>query len=131
MTDLTKYKKPRVLVVEDELLVRLMVVDCFEQADFDVFEAAHAQEAVDLFNAGERIDLVFTDVRMPGELDGLGLAAWIRKHHPETRVLVTSGELGNDRSSAGLIDIEHFFAKPYSLDRVIECIHTSLAKKVA
>jgi CheY-like chemotaxis protein len=120
--------RPRVLLVEDEAMLRFVVADCFEQAGLTVMEARNAQEAIEFFaRGGPPIDLVFTDVQMPGKMDGIGLCAWIRQHHPETRVLVTSGALGKARTPADLAEIEHFFPKPYCLDEVVECIHGTWA----
>ena len=122
--------RPRVLIVEDETMLRIVVAECFEQAGFIVIEAGNATEAVDLLlRPNVQIDIVFTDVRMPGEMDGLGLAAWVQQHHPKTAVLITSGELGLGRTHADLFDAEHFFAKPYCLDEVVECVYATLAKK--
>jgi DNA-binding NtrC family response regulator len=125
-------ERPRVLLVEDEPMLRLVAADCFEHAGFIVVEAGHAQQAMDFFNSGgPKIDLVFTDVRMPGAMDGLALASWVIKHHPETPVFVTSGHLGDDRTHADLMDVHRYFPKPYCLEQVVECIHATLAKKAA
>jgi CheY-like chemotaxis protein len=123
--------RPRVLLVEDEAMLRIVVADCFEDAGLAVIEACNAQEVIDLFaRGGPQIDLVFTDVRMPGKMDGIALCAWIRQHHPKTSVLVTSGELGKARTPADLVEIEHFFPKPYRLDQVLECIHATLGTRL-
>jgi DNA-binding response OmpR family regulator len=114
---------PAVLVVEDEILVRVTVAGYLREAGYKVFEAADAAEARDVFTS-EAVDVVFTDVQMPGAMDGLRLAHWVRKHHPETEVLVTSGK-GDDAVSSGLIARDAFFSKPYLLEAVAARIRAS------
>jgi CheY-like chemotaxis protein len=106
-----------VLVVEDDILVRLTAADYLRDAGYSVIEAANGAEALDVFASGEPVDVVFTDVQMPGAMDGLMLARWVRDHRPETEVLVTSGKSG-DGVSSGLIAGDAFFPKPYRLDAV-------------
>ena len=106
-----------VLVVEDDILVRVTVADYLRDAGYKVIEAANAAEALQIFACGEPVDVVFTDIQMPGAMDGLMLARWVRDHHPETEVLVTSGK-GRDGVSSGLIADDAFFPKPYRLDAV-------------
>src|SRR5437588_579438 len=91
-----------VLIVEDDILVRLTIADYIRGAGYAVFEAANAAEAVAVFASGERVDVVFTDVQMPGVMDGLMLARWVQEHHPSVQVLVTSGK-GDADISSGLM----------------------------
>jgi DNA-binding NtrC family response regulator len=122
--------KARVLVVEDEALVRLVVAECFEHAGFIVLEAADSDTAIELLiKTVPQISLVFTDIQMPGKLDGLGLSSWVKEHFPAIPVIVTSGGLSADRTSSDLINLLHFFPKPYDLDKIVECIHATLAKR--
>jgi DNA-binding response OmpR family regulator len=114
---------PAVLVVEDEILVRVTVAGYLREAGYKVFEAVDAAEARDVFTS-EAVDVVFTDVQMPGAMDGLRLARWVREHHPETEVLVTSGK-GDDAISSGLIARDAFFSKPYLLEAVAARIRAS------
>jgi DNA-binding NtrC family response regulator len=116
---------PTVLIVEDETLVRLALTEFLELNGFHTLEAANAGEAVDIIKRdGLEIDLVFTDVRMPGEMDGFGLSKWIQRHVPLIPVIVASGhpEIADIASSAG----EQFFAKPYQLDRVVATIREQI-----
>ncbi|MGZ5904834.1 MAG: response regulator, partial [Reyranella sp.] len=69
---------PTVLVVEDEILVRTVIAAYLRDCGFDVVEAGSADEAVRVLEAGVRIDIVFSDINMPGSLDGFGLAQWLR-----------------------------------------------------
>jgi CheY-like chemotaxis protein len=73
----TAMKRPVVLVVEDDFLIRICAVEMIE-AEFDVVEAANADEAIDILEARLDITVVFTDIQMPGAMDGLRLAATIR-----------------------------------------------------
>ena len=84
---------PRVLVVEDELLLRMLVSDYLRDAGFAVVEALNGDEAIAILEAGAAIDLVFTDVRMPGSADGLEVLSFVRRTRPSIPVVVTSGHL--------------------------------------
>src|SRR5512146_996429 len=81
---------PRVLIVEDEFLVRDMIAYEFSAAGFEVLEAASAEDGLALAPAGERLDLLFTDIRLPG-MDGWQLAQEIRARHTEVPVIYASG----------------------------------------
>ena len=70
-----------VLVVEDDELIRLVTCDYLRECRFNVFGAATVAEAIDILqSAGTRIDLVFSDIRLSGELDGIHLARWVRQN---------------------------------------------------
>lgn len=88
----TTAKAAIVLVVEDEPILRMLAVDIVEDAGFEAIEAADANEAVAILEARQDIRLVFTDVDMPGGIDGLKLAAKIRDRWPPIEVIVTSGK---------------------------------------
>lgn len=83
-------QKPTVLVVEDEVLVRLMLGDALRDAGYAVIEAAHADEAVAVLRSATQVDLVLTDIRMPGTLDGLALARIARDEFPHLKVVLAS-----------------------------------------
>jgi CheY-like chemotaxis protein len=118
-------RRPAILVVEDEVLVRLTVADYLRGAGYGVVEAANATEALEVFASGEPVDVVFTDVQMPGDMDGLMLVRWVHEHHPGIQVLVTSGK-GEAAVSSGLIPDGAFFSKPYPLEEVASRIHSFL-----
>ena len=82
-----------ILVVEDEVLIRLDLAQQLHSAGFTVLEASTAHEAIMMFQTTEGVALVVTDVRMPGEIDGLGLASWVRLERPGTKVIVLSGHI--------------------------------------
>jgi two-component system, response regulator PdtaR len=110
-----------VLVVEDEPIVRMMAVDCAEEAGFEVIEASDGDEALRVLHCGTRVDIVFTDIRMPGSTDGVELTRLIEGKWPAIKVIVTSGHAAADEAiEAGA---ERFFAKPYRADDLILAFH--------
>jgi CheY-like chemotaxis protein len=100
-----------VLVVEDELFVRMMAVDALEDAGYTTIEAQDADQALILLEVRDDIDLVFTDIKMPGAVDGLGLAMRVRERWPDLPVILTSGHLY--REDTMLPASVPFLQKPY------------------
>lgn len=119
--DLHVLPQPRVLVVEDEPLLRTFNSDMLMDAGFDVCEACDADEALLLLEQfGDDIRVVFTDVEMPGTLDGFALAARIEAKWPDICVIVTSGRrLPHPSFNA---PARHFVAKPFKVAQVLEVI---------
>ncbi|MDE1569348.1 response regulator [Aquabacter sp. P-9] len=115
-----------ILIVEDEALVRLVLSEALRDAGMRVVEAATAEEAEAALRAGLQVDLVFTDVRMPGSYDGLELARRIKRERADLPILVTSGHL--DAESVRPIAV--FVPKPYVLNDVLSTI-SSLLKRSA
>jgi CheY-like chemotaxis protein len=109
-----------VLIVEDEFLVRMDAVDSLKRAGFTVYEASNADEAIRILEATHDIRVVFTDIHMPGSMDGLRLARYVRGRWPPIKLIITSGHpvpAGEDfPEGAG------YFAKPYQLDKVAQSI---------
>jgi CheY-like chemotaxis protein len=99
-----------VLVVEDEVLVRMMVADELRSHGFTVIEAQNAHEAITLLQSRFPVDLIFTDVCLPDPIDGLGLVRLVRETRPELKVIVTSGDVA---VSNGLEGIGVFLPKVY------------------
>ena len=89
---MTRPKKegPVVLVVEDECLIRLQAITMVEEAGYQVMEAANADDAIALLEARKDIRIVFTDIEMPGSMDGMKLARAIRDRWPPVELLITS-----------------------------------------
>lgn len=83
----------RVLLVEDEALVRMLGVDVLEEAGYEVMEAGNADEALRIMEAQSGIKALFTDVDMPGLMDGLALAHTVHARWPQVKVLVVSGKV--------------------------------------
>jgi CheY-like chemotaxis protein len=105
-------RPPAILVVEDEILIRSAVAEFLRDAGYRVIEAADAAEAVAIFASGTQIDLVFSDINMPGPMDGVGLVRWIAGHHPGIQVILTSA-ISHARSAAE--SGAGFLRKPYRL----------------
>lgn len=109
----------RVLIVDDEALVRLYAVDVFEEAGYTVLEARDAEEALLVLAAQDSpVDLLFTDVNMPGSMDGVDLARAVHKLYPQMAILITSGKVAVDTSD--LPNETPFLPKPYSPDAVLK-----------
>jgi CheY-like chemotaxis protein len=104
--------RPVVLIVEDEFLLRIDAVDIVRAAGFEVVEAANADEAIEILEARWDITVVFTDIQMPGSMDGLKLARAVRGRWPPIKIVATSGHL--DVSETDLPEGGRFLRKPYS-----------------
>jgi CheY-like chemotaxis protein len=109
-----------VLVVEDEVLVRLMIAEELRSAGFQVIEAADADEALAVLAHIADVSVIFSDVRMPGSMDGLELAKKVRADFPEIRIVLASGNVAAVTS----VDHDGFFLKPYETDQIINLIKT-------
>jgi DNA-binding response OmpR family regulator len=107
-----------VLVVEDEFFIREDACAHLEERGFNVLKAASADEALNTLLARADVDLVFTDVRMPGSMDGLQLARWVLDHRPNIAVIIASGDAGRVVAMRDLYGA-HAFTKPYSFDEVV------------
>ena len=105
-------KRPVVLIVEDEFLVRMGTRDAVETAGFDVLEAGDADEAIAILAARNDVRLIFTDVHMPGSMDGLKLAHFVRDRWPPVKIVATSGRARIAESD--LPEGGRFVPKPYS-----------------
>jgi CheY-like chemotaxis protein len=104
-------QRPVVLVVEDENLVRMNALDMVEDAGFEAIAASNADEAVRILESRNDIRAVFTDVHMPGSMDGLRLVRVVRNRWPPVALIVTSGQttvLETDLPTGG-----RFLHKPY------------------
>ena len=108
------------LVVEDEFFSRLHAIDLVERAGFAAVEAATADEAIAILEARKDIRIVFTDIDMPGSMDGLKLSHAIRKRWPPIELILTSGhfDIGDDQ----LPERGRFFPKPYRDDEIVSAL---------
>lgn len=113
---------PAVLIAEDETLIRFALSDCLADRGFRVFEAANASEAIDVLEAEPEIDLVFTDIRMPGPLNGIDLVNWVHVHRPGIAVMLTSGDARKIELAARITPEEPFIPKPYDFETVADQI---------
>lgn len=112
-----------VLVVEDEPLLRLLIVDTFEHAGFLTFEAGSALAAIEVLQRHPEIRAVFTDIDMPGTMDGIQLAHAIRERWPPTILVVSSGHCLP--AADALPEKATFLPKPYlegALDKVVQSV---------
>ena len=113
-----------VLVVEDEPLVRMAAADALADGGIMAWEAAHAREALEILERRPRIGLLFTDVNMPGKMDGLDLAHEVSAIRPDVKVIVTSGAaavLEENLPQEGT-----FLAKPYRAEQLVNIITKKL-----
>jgi CheY-like chemotaxis protein len=108
---------PVILIVEDEALVRLSAVGMLEDAGFRMIEAANSDEALELLAADSDVQLLFTDVNMPGIIDGLALARQVHDRWPHIGIMVASAK---KEPQLGELPVgSRFEQKPYSLDMVV------------
>lgn len=108
--------KSIVLVVEDEPLLRILAVDFMEEAGFEVIDVASADEAVAILESRSDIRILFTDIDMPGSMDGMKLAAAVRNRWPPVEIIVVSGQ--NRHFDIVLPERAVFFPKPYDIEAV-------------
>jgi CheY-like chemotaxis protein len=109
---LVESRRPVVLIVEDEFLLRMDAVDMIRAAGFGVVEAANADQAIEILEARSDITVIFTDIQMPGSMDGLKLARAVRGRWPPIKIVATSGHV--HVSEADLPAGGRFLPKPYS-----------------
>jgi CheY-like chemotaxis protein len=109
-------QRPVVLVVEDESLIRTMAMDMVEEAGFEAIAASSADEAISILESRNDIRAVFTDVQMPGSMDGLRLARVVRNRWPPVALIVTSGQ--TNVTDAHLPAGGRFLRKPYEAAHV-------------
>lgn len=114
-----------VLVVEDEPLLRMDIADRLRDEGFEVYEGSNADEAIEILEATPRIHLLFTDIDMPGSMDGLKLAAVVRDRFPPVQIIVTSGHRSVELSE--MPDGSVFFSKPYQHAAVMASMRRLLA----
>jgi CheY-like chemotaxis protein len=110
----------KILLVEDEPLIRLGLASLVEEAGYDVIEAANAGEAIRMLEANRDVRLVVTDVDMPGGMDGVRLAHFVRDRWPPIHIIVISGKVGVRPSElpAGA----RFVAKPYQEAQLLQFV---------
>lgn len=107
----------RVLVVEDEGLIRMTILDALKDAGSEVIEAASADEAMDILDM-QKIHFLFTDIQMPGKLTGVDLAHAMAKRCPEAGIIVASGRLA--ATDVDLPPQAEFHPKPYDLEIIVD-----------
>jgi CheY-like chemotaxis protein len=121
------YVKPVVLVVEDEVLLRMNAVDMIEAAGFVVLEASNADEAIEILESRHDVRVMFTDIQLGGSMDGLKLAAAVRGRWPPIKIVATSGHVNvqaNDLPDGG-----RFLPKPYSSSQIAATLREMVASE--
>ncbi|MCK1397373.1 response regulator [Bradyrhizobium sp. 39] len=98
--------------------------DLRRAARFEVIECGSADEAIDLLRGGTRVSTVFSDIRLPGSINGLGLAKTVRQEFPDLPILLASSDLPRDDSTLH----DGFFAKPYDPRTIVEAIRSVVAR---
>jgi two-component system, response regulator PdtaR len=111
---------PTVLVVEDEVMIREVVRDELEDAGYTVVLASHADAAIAILETRRDIHLVFTDIEMPGSMDGLNLAAYVRDRWPPVHIIITTGKARPATIPANAL----FIQKPYVGRAVVTAMRT-------
>ena len=117
--------KRRLLVVEDEVLVRMIIAEATRDAGYEVAEAESADAALAYIASGRPVDLVFSDIGLPGSMNGVALARTLAAEHPEIMVILTSGQAGAEALQAET----PFIPKPYSIAEALVLIAVTLAQK--
>jgi DNA-binding NtrC family response regulator len=112
----------RVLVVDDDFLVRLNTAEIFEEAGFEVIAACDVASALVVLKQDSSVGLVCTDVHMPGKLNGIDLATWLRNHHPDIKVIVMSCHSRSCDLPAGI----PFISKPFVSRHLVELAREQL-----
>ena len=116
---------PVILVVEDEPFVRMVAVDVLLEHGMIVLEAGCVEEALEVIQAEGRIDLLFTDINMPGDLNGLDLAAIAHRQQPDLKLIVTSG--GRNMTADDVPDHGVFIPKPYDTRSLTQLVEAKLS----
>ena len=118
-------RKAVILIVEDNAVIRMGAIDLVVHAGYEALEATNADDAIRLLEARADIVLVFTDVGMPGTMDGIKLAHYIRNRWPPVKLIVASGRSIVEQSR--LPEGSHFFPKPYNDGTIVEQIRRMLS----
>lgn len=113
-----------VLVVEDEPLIRMVAADALADSGIMAWEAGDADEALEVLEKRPRIGVVFTDVNMPGDMDGVGLAHEVSATRPDVKVIVTSG--ARSVPDEDLPDESVFLPKPYPTQKLVNIVSEKL-----
>lgn len=111
---------PTLLVVEDDVIVRIVIADDLRLAGFEVIEAGNGAEAMSLLSGNRRIDVVFSDIHMPGGVNGIALAGFVIDRFPQTRIILTTGS--DDGQDLAMATGLHLIRKPYRPETVIATV---------
>ena len=115
-----------ILVVEDELLIRVLLCEELREAGYDVIEAFNADEALAVLQSPVCVDMIVSDVRMPGSMDGMALLRVVKQTLPAIPVIITSAHL--PPMLATVDGAALFIAKPYRVETVLKAVEDELGK---
>lgn len=102
-----------ILVVEDEVLIRLVLAEHLRGCGYRVIEAANGEEAIQVLESDQDVAILFTDVHLPGAIDGFALSRWAKRLRPGIKVIITSGTERAAQQATDLCDDEPYLVKPY------------------
>jgi len=117
---------PSVLIVEDEMLLRMRAVDIVEDAGFNPVEAVNADDALAILESRSDIELLFTDIQMPGTMDGLKLAYAVRERWPQIKIILVSGQL--TLTDADKPADSRFYGKPLAVKAMVAEMQDMMGK---
>ncbi|MEO5586226.1 MAG: response regulator [Novosphingobium sp.] len=112
--------QPVMLIVEDEPLIRMCAVDFAEEAGYVTLEAGNAAEALAILERGEKIDILFTDITLPGVMDGIGLVELVAERWPTVQTMLASGALLG--LPAEIAPRAARLPKPYGITQFVEAV---------
>ena len=114
-----------IMIVEDELLLRLDLANQLRSAGFEIIEAQSGDEAVKILATNIDVDLILTDIRMPGQVDGLGLVSFVKRQERRIKVILLSAYVEADSDSPA----DASFAKPVRIEVLLAKIRQLLTRK--
>lgn len=117
----------KVLIVEDEPITRMVAADVINDMGLPTREAGDADEALEILDANQDVAILFTDVDMPGAMNGMDLAQKVHQHRPDVELIVTSG--ASDIADADLPDHGTFIRKPYRMQQLLDVVKKKLKPK--
>lgn len=109
-----------VLIVEDDPLIRMEAVDMIKDAGFQTIDVGSADLAILMMERNEDISILFTDIEIPGTMDGLELAAYVQRRWPTVAIVIASGAV--EVKTLDLAEGACFFPKPYQTDRITKAL---------
>ena len=117
-----------ILVIEPDVLVRMVIAAYLRECGYRVMEATGADEAMTILRAGRKVDAVFSEVKLGGAMDGFALAHWIRSHRPHTEVVLATG-VAATAEKAGELCEEGPLEKPYHPQQVVRRLKILFEKR--
>ena len=126
--DNSSSRLPVILVAEASVLIRMVISDYLRECAYKVIEAANSDEALTILTDGNMaVDVVFTDIELPGTLDGFGLARWVRTNKATIKVLLVGTVAKAAEAAADLCENGPVMTKPYDKQLVVDRIKRLLA----